>query len=56
MNYLIISLCIIYGFQLTFVIMSLIFEEGSKKTIKLLLIPFGFIVYLKHKYDKLEDE
>lgn len=56
MYYLIISLCIIYGLQLSCVIMSLIFEEGSKKTIKLLLIPFGFIIYLKRKYDNLEDE
>lgn len=56
MYYLIISLCIVYGMQLACVIMSLIFEDVSKKTIRLLLIPFGFIVYLKRKYDNLEEE
>lgn len=32
----------------------LIMEEGTKRTIKLLVIPFGFIIILKEKYNKME--
>ncbi len=32
----------------------LIMEEGTKRTIKLLVIPFAFIIILKEKYNKME--
>ena len=37
-------------------IILIVFEDGTKRTIRLLLIPFGFIVILKDKYKNLEED
>lgn len=53
---IIVSLIVSLIAPIVTAIILIVFEDGTKRTIRLLLIPFGFIVILKDKYKNLEED
>lgn len=54
---LVISTIIVSLFApIAIAIILILSEDGTKRTIRLLLIPFGFIIVLKDKYKNLEED